>query len=355
MYRDVRIVAVAALVTLLLTGCGGGGTPTNGLEDKSPAQIQEEAAAAIKGAKGVHVTGTSITDGTPAQVDLQIQNGSSSGTITLEGAHFEITRVGEVTYVKADEAALESLGIPPEMHGLGADRWLKLAPQEASGLGGFSLDSFAHQLTMNESPLETEVEQTELDGKRVVVISTQDGSRLYIANTGPAYPIRGDLKGANEGRIDFSEYDVDFQITAPQDYVELGELAWLGAITNLHAKIDEPFLASDINLTQAAMVSLGSALGECSLELARIGSPTERLQSVYELVAEACARYDEGAECFDTAASVSDRSGAVIAGTPEEQTQTSALDCGFAAQGDGGNLLTEAEAKGDEIINDSAG
>jgi hypothetical protein len=351
MNRDARIVAVAALLTLLLTGCGGGGTPTNGLEDKSPAQIQEEAAAAIKGAKGVHVTGTSISDATPAQVDLRIQNGSSSGTITLEGAHFEITRVGEVTYVKADEAALESLGIPPEMHRLGADRWLKLAPQEASGLEGLSLDSFAQQVTMNESPLETEIEQTELDRRRVVVISTQDGSRLYIANTGPAYPIRGELKGANEGRIDFSEYDVDFQITAPQNYVELGELAWLDAITNLHAKIDEPFLASEINLTQAAMVSLGSALGECNRELARIGSPTERLQPVYALVAEACARYEEGAKCFDTAASVSDRSGAVVAGTPEEQTQTSALDCGFAAQGDGGNLLTEAEAMGNEIIN----
>jgi hypothetical protein len=351
MNRDARIVAVAALLTLLLTGCGGGGTPTNGLEDKSPAQIQEEAAAAIKGAKGVHVTGTSISDGTPAQVDLRIQNGSSSGTITLEGAHFEITRVGEVTYVKADEAALESLGIPPEMHRLGADRWLKLAPQEASGLEGLSLDSFAQQVTMNESPLETEIEQTELDRRRVVVISTQDGSRLYIANTGPAYPIRGELKGANEGRIDFSEYDVDFQITAPQNYVELGELAWLDAITNLHAKIDEPFLASEINLTQAAMVSLGSALGECNRELARIGSPTERLQPVYALVAEACARYEEGAKCFDTAASVSDRSGAVVAGTPEEQTQTNALDCGFAAQGDGGNLLTEAEAMGNEIIN----
>jgi len=353
MNRDARIVAVAALVTFLLTGCGSG-TSTNGLEDKSPAQVQEEAAAAIKGATGVHVMGTSITDGTPAQVDLRIQNGSSSGAITLEGADFEITRVGEVTYVKADEAVLESLGIPPEMHRLGADRWLKLAPQEAS-VEGFSLDSFAQQLTMNDTPLETEVEQTELDGRRVVVISQQDGSRLYIANTGPAYPIRGELKGANEGRIDFSEYGVDFQITAPENYVELGELAWLDAITNLHAKIDEPFLAPEINVTQAAMVSLGSALGECSRELARIGSPTERLQPVYALVAEACARYDEGAKCFDTAASVSDQSGGVVAGTPEEQTQTSALDCGFAAQGDGGNLLTEAEAMGNEIINAPAG
>jgi hypothetical protein len=354
MKRDARIVAVAGLVTLLLTGCGSG-TSTNGLEDKSPAQIQEEAAAAIKGAKGVHVMGTSITDGTPAQVDLRIQNGSSSGTITLEGADFEITRVGEVIYVKADEAALESLGVPPEMDGRGAGRWLKLAPEEASGLGGFSLDSFAQQLIMNESALETEAEQTELDGRRVVVISMQDGSRLYVANTGPAYPIRGELKGANEGRIDFSKYGVDFEITAPENYVELGELAWLDAITKLHAKIDKPFLASEINVTQTAMVSLGSALGECSRELARIGSPTERLQPVYALVAEACARYDEGAKCFDTAASVSDQSGGVVVGTPEEQTQTNALDCGFAAQGDGGNLLTEAEARGNEIINGSAG
>jgi len=353
MNRGTRSVAVvAALVTLPLTGCGG--TPSNGLEDKSAAQVQQDAAAAIRAAESVHVTGTSATDDTPAQVDLRIQDGSSSGTITLEGAQFEITRVGEVAYVKADEGALESLGIPPEMLRLGADRWLKLAPQEASALEGFSLDSFAQQLTMNESPLETEVEQTELDGTRVVVISQQDGSKLYIANMGPAYPLRGELKGANAGRIDFSEYDVDFQITAPQNFVELGELAWLDAITNLHAKIDEPFLPSEINLTQAAMVSLGNALGECSPELARIGSPTERLQPVYALVAEACAQYDEGAKCFDTAARVSDRSGAVVAGTPEEQTQTSALDCGLAAQGDGGNLLTEAEANGNKIINASA-
>jgi hypothetical protein len=199
---------------------------------------------------------------------------------------------------------------------LGADRWLKLSPQEASALEEFSLDSFAQALTTSESPLETEVEQTELDGTRVVVISTQHGSKLYIANADPAYPLRGEWTG---GRIDLSEYDVDVQISAPQDSVELGELAWLDAITNLHAKIDEPFLPSEINLTQEAMVSLGSALGECSPELARIGSPTERLQPVYALVAEACAKYDEGAKCFDTAANVSDRSGGVEVGTPEEQ------------------------------------
>jgi len=39
----------------------------------------------------------------------------------------------------------------------------------------------------------------------------------------------------------------------------------------------------------------------------------------------------------------------VIAGTPGERTQKRAMDCGFAAQGDGGNLLSDAEAKGDAI------
>jgi hypothetical protein len=346
------IAVVAALIALSMTGCGGG-TPSDGLEDKSAAQVQEEAAAAIGAAKSVHVIGTSVTDGASAEVDLRIQDGSSSGTITLEGAQFEITRVGEVTYVKADEGALASLGIPPEMQRLGAGRWLKLSPQEASGLEGFSLDSIAQQLTTSESPLETEVEQTELDGTRVVVISNQDGSKLYVANAEPAYPLRGEFKGANAGRIDFSEYDVDFQISAPQNSVELGELAWLDAITNLRAKIDEPFVA-EMTITQEAMVSLGSVLGECSPELARIGSPTERLQPVYALVAEACALYDEGAKCFDTAASVSDRSGAVEVDTPEEKTQTSALDCGFAAYGNGTNNLAQAEAMGNEIINASA-
>ena len=39
----------------------------------------------------------------------------------------------------------------------------------------------------------------------------------------------------------------------------------------------------------------------------------------------------------------------MIAGTPEERTQKQAMDCGFAAQGDGGNLLSDAEAKGEAI------
>ena len=123
------------------------------------------------------------------------------------------------------------------------------------------------------------------------------------------------------------------------------EVAWLNAIRKLHKKIDKPFLPSKLNMTRSKMVELGNALGACSRELRRIGSPSDRLQPVNVAVKKACRTYDKGAQCFATAARVSDASGAVLAGSPEERTQQRAMDCGFAAQGNGGTLLDEAEAK----------
>src|SRR6266699_3267133 len=81
----------------------------------------------------------------------------------------------------------------------------------------------------------------------------------------------------------------------------LTEEAWLTAVTKVHKRIDRPFTSS-INMTRAKMVELGNTLGACSGELARIGSPSHRLQSVSVLVKKACRTYDQGAKCFATAA-----------------------------------------------------
>jgi hypothetical protein len=99
------------------------------------------------------------------------------------------------------------------------------------------------------------------------------------------------------------------------------------------------------NLTIAGMLKLADSLRSCTRELARGGSPSDRLQPVYALVKKACKEYDKGAACFTTAA----RIGYPIAGTPAVKTQEKAFDCGFAAQGKGAVVLAEAEAKGDEI------
>jgi hypothetical protein len=123
------------------------------------------------------------------------------------------------------------------------------------------------------------------------------------------------------------------------------ELAWVKAVTDLHKKIDKPFMAGTINMTRAKMSELGNKLRACSRELQKIGPPGDRLQPVYVLAQKACRTYGKGARCFAKAASVSDAAGATIAGTPQARTQRRSLSCGFAAQGNGSNLLSQAEAQ----------
>jgi hypothetical protein len=127
------------------------------------------------------------------------------------------------------------------------------------------------------------------------------------------------------------------------------ELGWITAVTKLHTKIDKSFRASNITMTRAKMNEFKDALQLCARELRRIGSPGNRLQSVYVTVQKACRTYDKGARCFATAAKVSDAAGGTMAGTAAARTQARSLTCGFAAQGDGSNLLTDAEAKAEAI------
>jgi hypothetical protein len=70
--------------------------------------------------------------------------------------------------------------------------------------------------------LEPKVRQATLEGRKVVVIGWRDGSKLYVANTGPAYPLRAELtKGPNVFRIDFTEYGARFNITAPRNAINV--------------------------------------------------------------------------------------------------------------------------------------
>jgi hypothetical protein len=47
----------------------------------------------------------------------------------------------------------------------------------------------------------------------------QTGGELYIANTGPAYPLRVDEKGKTPQRLDFTDYGANFHIIAPRNAI----------------------------------------------------------------------------------------------------------------------------------------
>jgi hypothetical protein len=346
--RRISLMAVG-LVGLAATACTVG-AHTDGLEKKPAAQVERDAAAALKSAKSVHVKGTGSSGGQPVRLDLRIQATSTTGTIGLQGVSFEITTIGADTYVKADQRGWRVLGAPALVQRF-AGRWVKLQPGQATQLRGFSLDSLAAQLTTNESPLEPSVEPATLDGTgaKVVVVSKQDGSKLYVANGRPAYPLRIERKGVDAGRVDFIEYGVDFHIAAPSSAVDL-ERAWLEAITKLHLEIDNfSGTGSTVYLTPQLMRLFATRLHGCSQELARLGAPGKRLQPVYTLVKQACAQYDRAARCFATAASF----GVTVQGSTTDRKQQQSIDCGFAAPNNGSKLLADAEAKGFEITGTS--
>lgn len=127
------------------------------------------------------------------------------------------------------------------------------------------------------------------------------------------------------------------------------DLAWIQAIPEMHKKIDKPFMASNMMMTRAKMGELGDSLRFCRRELTRLGVPGDRLLPAYDLASQACRTYAKGARCFARAARVSDIGGGTVAGTPQARIQRRALACGFAAEGNGSNLMSEAESKAMEI------
>jgi hypothetical protein len=214
--RQIFALTAAAGLAVLVTvtsACGGAATSaaaaTNGLEKKSPADVLQAAAAALATATSVRVVAT----GPGKAVVVRIQHSSATGTLTMTGHQIQVTVIGGTAYLKSDRAGLLTFGAPKPVARHNAGRWLKVP---ASDFAGFSLASLASQLTAYKGPLAPKVRQALLDGRKVVVISWRDGSKLYVANTGRAYPLRGVFTtGPHAGVFSFTDYGTRFHITAP--------------------------------------------------------------------------------------------------------------------------------------------
>jgi len=188
-YRLV-VAGVAASLAVVLVSCGSSGTSsqtargpaTNGLENQAAAQVAQAAHAALKTATSVHVRG--------------------------------IITAGDRAYLKADKRGWRAMG-NPDTTGLPLHQWVTAGPARQM-LTPFSLASLASELTAEESAHGGggTVTQSMLAGHKVVVVTYPDGSKLYVANVGTAYPLRFDDTGAVGSRT-FSQYGAAFHITAP--------------------------------------------------------------------------------------------------------------------------------------------
>ncbi len=182
---------------------------------------------------------------------------------------------------------------------------------------------------------------------RFLAIIRRGGAKAAVAGLGAAVVLAaGGCAGHQAAPAPASARSTAASTPAPTTTpLTAAELAWIAGVTSLHHKVDKPFRASSMTMTRAKMTELGNVLRACGRELRRMGAPGTRLQPVYVMVSKACRALDRGARCFAKAASVSDAAGATVAGTVQARIQNQSLSCGFAAQGNGSNLLSGAEAK----------
>jgi hypothetical protein len=150
-------------------------------------------------------------------VDLRIQGGARTITFLESGREqFEAIIIGKDTYVKISPAALKIpdwLSVPKHFTG----RWLKVSRNRLN-LGSLQHWSPATvaAILANHGPLDPVVRQATLHGRKVVVVTDREnGGKLYVADTGTAYPL---LIANPDGRqIECTDYGANFHITAPRN------------------------------------------------------------------------------------------------------------------------------------------
>jgi hypothetical protein len=221
-----RALISLVVLLLLLTGCGGGGggKSSNGLASKTPEEVLAAIRAAVTSAKSVHVIGSGTSDGQAMKLDLRLATDSGQGSMTVQGLSFELIRIGDKAYIKGDEAFWRNIG--QEAAGkLVGDRWLLVSTTDSNFAGLLQLtdiNQMVNGVLEDHGELKNEGETT-VDGQSAVrIVDTTEGGTLFVAATGPAYPVKLDSK--DEGSISFSEWDESFDVEAPEDVIDINEL-----------------------------------------------------------------------------------------------------------------------------------
>lgn len=232
-----RLAAGAAMIALTAGACGSAGTSsapakapatsaspsatatrpaTNGLEKMSATAVSHAAIGMFSLAGSVRVQGTMIGGVPAAKFDLRYQGTSIIGSYSDKGATYECITAGGRSYLKTSAAGWEAMGNTPDVASMLAGQWQQTG-SAPSGQEWPSRAIFVSELGLRESAQDATVAQATLGGRPVVVVTYSDGSKLYVANTGPAYPVRFDATGNGGGRRDFSQYGAQFHVTAPKN------------------------------------------------------------------------------------------------------------------------------------------
>jgi hypothetical protein len=207
------------------TSSGSGGAAANGIAAQSPQQILAATMAASNAAKSVHLAGSTVTGGQRIQLDLNLGAGQGSGSFSQAGLTVQLITLQNVIYLKAGGAFWQKFAGSAAAQLL-ADKWLK-APASSSSLAGIAQLTDFHKLlstTLSQHGTLAKQGTSTVNGQSAVAVKdTSRGGTLYIATTGPAYPLQL-VGGSGGGKLTFDHWNEPVTATAPSGAVDLSKL-----------------------------------------------------------------------------------------------------------------------------------
>lgn len=218
------------LLTGAMTGCGEEQDPdegTNGVGKLTAKQIEAKARKSAESADAVRLSGTVVSKGSSYRIDMRLKENGGVGEVSAkDGPRFELLRLAESLYLKADADfwAHDGKGgkqsaADKQAAGKLEGKYVRVHSEDPSYK---QLSAFTDMKVLLEGLLsldgEREVgERNEIGGVRTVQVMAGEGGggTLDVALVGKPYPLRLE-RGGGAGVVEMAEWGKDFTLRKPK-------------------------------------------------------------------------------------------------------------------------------------------
>jgi hypothetical protein len=216
------VAAITAAASVLVISACGSSSSGNGEDKKKGPQVSKDTAAALKSAGSARFQGTESDGANSATIDLQLVPDGATGTIKQSGTTVNLINSGGSSYVKAPAAYFVAQGVTAANAATVADKWVKL-PASANNFAEFTLNALSDDLAKptSGSTIDDKVTPGKVGDQSVVILKQSNGSQLFVATDGPAYPLKLVSAGTTKTTSTFSDFGKKVTVTAPADAVDL--------------------------------------------------------------------------------------------------------------------------------------
>ena len=218
--------ATLALVAGLAPAAAGATATDNGEAAKSATEILADAEQATSQVSSLRLAGTVVDSKQKVSLDIVSSHGAGGGTISANGAAFQIVLVPPALYMKGTASTWTKVAGSKAAGQLFAGKWLQTTTADedfASFANLFDVSSMM-QSTSSDGPL-TKGPVTSYRGTKAIPLKdAAKASVAYVAATGKPYVLGMVRTGAKRGELVFSQFGTAKVPKAPSHTIDLSQL-----------------------------------------------------------------------------------------------------------------------------------